>query len=85
MQQTAIELFHRIMAELTERLEAGLSTADTIAVATAVQTAVMEGARAGIVEMTARVSELEPELHVDLKMDTLRPVDTWAERYGDKG
>jgi hypothetical protein len=83
LQQTVIELFERIMAELAGRLENPLSESDRMAVVTAVQKAAMEGARAGVVDMTARVSEAEDELHIDLNMETFQPVDTWALEYGD--
>jgi len=83
LQQTVIEVFERLVAELIERLENPLSDSDRTAVLTAIQKAAMEGARAGVVDMTARVSELaEEELHIDLNMETFVPVDMWAEQYG---
>lgn len=82
LQATVITLLERIMDEALERIEGDLSEQDRAAMLTAVQKAGMEGARAGVIEMAARISELSPDVSLNVDLSTFRPVDRWAQLYG---
>jgi hypothetical protein len=69
-----------IMDEVLARLEVELTVPDQTAVLTAVQKAGVEGARVGVGELAARLSETGT-VDVHLRMD-LKPADPWADRYG---
>jgi hypothetical protein len=80
LQESVIELLEPIMDEMVERFGGRLSDKDLTAALTAVQKAGMEGARAGVVELAARLSE-EGGTQLNLQMNAFQPVDRWAEQY----
>ena len=76
-----IDSARSIAVELWERLEIDPSEKDVLAISTAVEKAIVTGARAGVAEAAAQVQEALPEAKVNLHQD-IASTDEWAERYG---
>ena len=70
-----------IAREALQRVDVKPTEKDALAWATALEQAIVAGARLGLAEAAAQVDEALPDARVVLRVD-VEATDMWADRYG---